>query len=237
MTIYEDPMDHPDDMLPIEATPPAEVDENAAEKVIDLQRALRIMLILGLLGIALMVWLWINSSGTADQIDNLEQAKLAQQELIDKLSVQLDLAIEQGADVAAPEVVAAQVPDAEVSPISGAQGERGESGLPGEPGTPGLPGVQGSSGPQGEKGEKGDTGLTGSPGAPGIALDGQDGADGATGPRGDVGPTGAQGDPGPKGDTGATGGMPSTYVFNFNGISYTCNQSASNPTAYNCQPT
>lgn len=237
MTVV-DPYENPDGVSAEDVA----IIENAAPEFTDLnlQRRFRILIGMGVVVVAVMAWLVfvaLTAGGKAD-VKELTRLAKAQQELIDKLAVQLDTAIDQGADVPTPEVVAAEVPDAEVSPPVGPAGERGEAGAPGATGSSGLPGSQGEPGttgaagttglrgPEGEKGDKGDPGSAGPVGPQGDP--------GPAGPQGDPGVPGPQGSQGSQGDPGATGGMPGTYHFTFNGVAYTCTQIASGSTTYNC---
>ena len=64
-----------------------------------------------------VIWrLNVRANANAADIDANEAQIAAQQELIDGLAVAVDEAISQGAAVQTPEEIAAEVPDAEVTP-------------------------------------------------------------------------------------------------------------------------
>lgn len=172
-----------------------------------------VMLIGGVMGAVAILTL-------ADRVSDADSERAAQQDLIDRLSVELDSADEQGADVATPEEIAETIEGSKVSPLGpkgergevgppGAQGERGPVGPQGPPGEPGAIGPQGSPGDAGQDGAPGPFGPSGPQGEPGgPGSDGADGADGATGDQGPAGATGSQGEPGvagPQGEVGPVG--------------------------------
>lgn len=124
----------------------------------------------------------------------------------------------------------------------------GEKPVAGPPGSRGEPGrsVVGPQGPRGEKGERGEPGrpaptITPSPGPPG--RDGEDGEPGAsvTGPPGPPGPSGADstvpgpaGPPGERGEQGPPGPPPSSWTWEYGGVTYTCRPDAEGSTHYTC---
>lgn len=104
---------------------------------------------------------------------------------------------------------------------TGSPGTNGVNGLNGRNGNTGQPGpaVTGPAGSQGPAGATvtGPPGVIGPSGAPG--KDGKDGADGATGPAGKEGPP------------------PSRWSWTDSlGVTYTCTQTSSGSTTYDCQP-
>lgn len=101
----------------------------------------------------------------------------------------------------------------------------GPAGSPGPAGQPGVSGRSGARGSPGPTGSNGHPGPTGGPGAPG-----------ATGQQGVPGPTGPSGAPGKDGADGHTGPPPSGWTWTYLGVTYTCTQTASGSTEYNCQP-
>jgi hypothetical protein len=176
---------------------------------------------------ALFVAMSVLSWYTATNINDSEAADDAQQALIDALSVELDVAREQGANVDTPEQVAESVGGAEVT-APGPQGERGDAGPPGQQGEQGEPGPAGHTptnaeltgliaqfcetncvGPAGTPGSPGPIGEPGSPGAAGAQGEpgpaGPPGEPGPEGPIGPAGPAGADGAPGPVGPAGPQG--------------------------------
>lgn len=179
---------------------------------------------------------------TVREITDADETNLAQQSLIDALAIELDTALNQGADVATPEQVAADVADDVADDVSGAevtpsnmQGERGDAGPPGEQGEPGLDGrlptdteIQSAvvqfcvgdtcTGPVGTSGIDGAVGPVGATGVGEQGPIGPQGEQGFTGepgpagPQGETGLTGAQGGAGPAGPQGVPGVSPTTLT-------------------------
>ena len=193
-------------------------------------------LVIILLTIGWVIWrLNVRANANAADIDTNEAQIEAQQELIDGLAVALDEAISQGAAVQTPEEIAAEVPAAEVTPLT-EEGDRGASGPPGPAGPPGVVSTADVEAAVAEycaggvcRGPAGPAGLDGAPGAVGAvgpaappptdaqvaaavtaycsngACVGPQGAQGATGARGEPGATGSSGEPGSPGEPGRTG--------------------------------
>lgn len=191
------------------------------------RRNRRLFIIVGVILVAFIVgWvLWRLAARSGENSDQLGH----QQELIDKLAVQVDSAIQQGADVSTPEQVADQVTGAQPTP-AGPQGERGEAGPVGPAGPPGVvlqTDVENAVASYCASGIcRGPTGATGEAGAAGAsappptdaqvaqavaaycstgACTGPPGPAGSTGSTGNTGAEGPAGNNGSNGDTGATG--------------------------------
>jgi collagen triple helix repeat protein len=89
------------------------------------------------LAVVCLVAIGVSMLRSSDRDDRLASQIGSQQLLIDRLAVQIDAAIDQGASVVEPDVIAAAVPDAEVT-TTGPQGDRGDAGATGATGDPGV---------------------------------------------------------------------------------------------------
>lgn len=167
-------------------------------------------------------------------VNNERDRNSSQQLLIDALSVQIDEALSQGAEVSTPEQVAETVEGADVT-AAGSAGERGEAGPPGPPGEAGRPPTEAEiteaieefilgycaanscRGPEGRPPTTAEisaavsaycaaTGCSGVSGATGEpGPAGPQGQPGAEGPQGVPGTNGVDGAPGPQGEVGPVG--------------------------------
>jgi hypothetical protein len=154
----------------------------------------------------------------------------------------------------ARDALATQVERLGGTPIAGPPGSRGEPGAsvtgppgpPGEPGEPGPSGAPGPSGSPGKPGRDGDNGgdgtsATGTPGEPGPAgspgANGEAGPPGPAGPQGEAGPAGPPGPQGERGEQGPAGPPPSSWTFEYRGVTYECTPDGDGSTHYTCRQT
>ena len=200
------------------------------------KRNLRLFIAVGMVVILFVtgwvIWrLNVRANANAADIDAAEELNAAQQELIDRLALTVDEAINQGAAVQTPEEIAEEVPEADVSEVTD-EGERGGSGPPGPAGPPGVVSEADIEAAVAAfcaggvcRGPAGATGADGANAPPPtdaqvaqavsaycangacVGPAGATGSTGATGATGQPGESiqGEQGVPGPPGRTGETG--------------------------------
>lgn len=151
--------------------------------------------VLGLLAagfLAVLLYVMVELSAAAEQLDGLRAQQAAQSRTIGNLSSGLSTAESQLAEHG----IKPLAPPPQQIIEQGQTGPAGAQGAVGPAGATGPSGLPGPSGPSGPSGEPGVTGASGAPGADGVA--------GPSGPPGPSGAPGADGSPGPACPAGYT---------------------------------